>query len=120
MRLLMHSLLLSSIRALSSLSISHIHVLITLAFLFFSIFILAATALGFKILTTSIGVLIFFGTSSLLSTRHFFVFANGFGFFGGELSLQAFLKLDLFSTVVCAIIFNYVGLRLFRWEFRRC
>ena len=119
MRLLMHGLLLLSIRSLSCLTVPHFHILIALAFLFFIVIIFTTTALGFEILTAGIRVIMIFGTSCLFSTSHFFVFTGGFGLLGSELSLQTFLELNFFGTIVGTVVFHGVSFRLLRWEFSR-
>jgi len=123
MRLLMQTLLLVTMRP-SCLTITHLHVLVSFPlffFLFFSIFVLAAAALGFEILATSIGVFIFLfsAASSLFGASHFFIFSASFGLFGCKFGFKTLLKLDFLGTIVGAIVFNYVNFWLLRWEFGR-
>lgn len=119
MWLLMHRLLLPSVRPLSRLTIPHLHIIVSL--LFFSFFILAAAAFSFEIFTASIRVIIsfFLGAGSFFGSAHLLIFAccSRFGFFGCKLGLEAFLELKLFCTVVDAVIFDSVGLRLLGREF---
>lgn len=119
MRLLVHGLLLPSTRPLSRLTVPHLHIIVSL--LFFGFFILAAAAFSFKVFAASIRVFIsfFLGAGSFFSPAHLLVFAccSGLGFFGCKLRLETFLKLKLFCTVIDAVVFDSVGLRLLGRKF---
>ena len=120
--LLTKSLLLPGIRSLGMLTLAHLHILISVALflLFLGVLVVATATLGFKVLTTSIGVvfILLFGAGSVISAGHFIVFAF-FCFRGGQFSFEALFELNLFSTVIGAVIFDYVGFRLFGGEFGR-
>jgi hypothetical protein len=116
MRLLMHGSFLVTTR-LSSVTITHLHILITFLLSFFVVFTTAA--LGLEVLAASIGVLVFLlGYSGLIGASHFLVFAlnSGLGLLFCELLLEMLLKLDFFGAIVSAVILDDVGFGLLRRE----
>jgi len=120
MRLLMHTSFLVT-TSLSSLTIAHLHILITLLVSVFLVF--TAAALGLEIFTASIGIFaLLLDTSGLLGASHLLIFtlSLSFSFLFCKLLLEMLFELHFFGTVVGAIVLNDVGFRLLGWEFGWC
>ena len=92
---------------------------LTLDLFFLELFIFTATALSLKILTSFIRLLACGCGSFALNTNHFGILDHSIRSSLTTLLDLFFLFLGFFGSVLISIS-SQIGLRLLRWEFRRC